>query len=339
MNNDDAFDPSATLVSIIVLNYNGRHFLEKCLGSLETQTYRNFETWLVDNGSSDHSVEFVRRSFAWVRIMPLEHNLGFCAGNNAAILASRGKYVALLNNDTIVDPAWLEELVKAIETDPKAGICASRILSLHEPSVLYAAGDCYSVSGVAYRRGERMRAAGHFEQSEEVFTACACAALYRRNMLEEIGLFDEDFFSNCEDVDLGFRARLAGYTCLYVPKSVVYHVGSGTAGVRNPRVEFLSSRNSEHVFFKNMPFVLILRYLPLHLLQICWAFFRRLREGLLWPYMKGKIIFLADFRRVLAKRRMVQSHRKASLSQLTSLMDKRPLARFIQKVFARPIPE
>jgi len=325
-------DLSRAVASVIVLNYNGRHFLEGCLASLEAQRFHDFEAWLVDNGSQDGSVEFVADRFPWVRVMTLGQNLGFCAGNNAAIKQAKGDFIVLLNNDTVVEPEWLGALVGAAQEDPRVGICASRILSLHRPDLIYAAGDCYSIAGHAFRRGEGLSAAGRFEKAEEVFTACACAALYRRSMLDEIGLLDEDFFSNCEDVDLGFRSRLGGYSCLYVPEAVVYHFGSGTAGVKNARVEFLDSRNIEYVFFKNMPGLLLLQYLPLHVMLLSRTFAQRLPEGLAVAFLRGKADFLANLLRVVRKRRIIQRRRKVQVQALARAMDRRFISRVLKKL-------
>src|SRR2546427_3232710 len=207
--------------NVIIVNHNGRHFLGDCLTSLGAQSFRNFEAWVVDNGSQDGSVRFIRDNFPWVRLISLERNVGFCAGNNLAIRETTGELVVLLNNDTAVRSNWLEELVRATLANPEVGICASRILYLAKPHALYAVGDGYTAWGTAFRRGDGELEDGRYEEAAAVFSACACAALYRRSMLDEIGLFDEDLFSNYEDVDLGFRARLAGYSCLYVPKAVV----------------------------------------------------------------------------------------------------------------------
>jgi len=323
------------LVSVIIANYNGRRFLQECLHSLGAQSFRDFHVWVVDNGSSDNSLQFIRDTFTWVHVVALDQNLGFCAANNIAIQKSRSEFVALLNNDTRVEPNWLEELVKAMCASPGVGICASRVLFMAQPDILYAAGDSYTILGLPFMRGYRMRAAGTFEEPAEVFSACACAALYRRRMLEEIGLLDEDLFMCAEDVDLGFRARLAGYTCHYVPKAIVYHHGSATLGTRNQRTEFLTSRNYESVFFKNMPTSLLLKYLPFHVLHICWGLVKSSRDGLAIPYLRGKIAFLARLGRIIRKRTAVQRMRKVSVRQLTTTMDMGLLTKFVSR--AKPL--
>jgi GT2 family glycosyltransferase len=326
------------LVSVIIVNYNGRHFLRDCLPSLRGQSFRDFQTYVVDNGSTDGSLQLLETDFPWVRTVAANRNLGFCGGNNLAMREARSEFIALLNNDTVVEPNWLEELVHVMQANPGIGICASRILYLAQPEVLYAVGDTYAVWGAALKRGGGERATGSFEQPSEVFSACACAALYRRNMLDQIGLFDEDFFSHCEDVDLGFRARLAGYTCVYVPKAVVYHHGGGTAGVNNPRVEFLSSRNLEYLFFKNMPGSLLLRYLPMHLAYVVWSIIRRAGKGLALAHLKGKIAFLATLPRTIRKRADIQRMRRIPPRHLVRAMDRDLFRKFVLKLNGRPDP-
>ena len=318
--------------NVIIVNYNGRHFLGDCLTSLGAQSFRDFEAWVVDNGSQDGSVRFIQDNFPWVRLISLERNVGFCAGNNLAIRETNGELVVLLNNDTVARADWLGQLVEAALNNPEAGICASRILYLARPHVLFAAGDSYTAWGTAFSRGGGEPADGRFEEAAAVFSACACAALYRRSMLEKIGLFDEDLVFNCEDVDLGFRARLAGYTCLYVPNAVVYHHGSGTAGVANAWVEFMASRNSEYVCFKNMPAVLLLKYLPLHIAQIGWNLLKKSGKGLAVPYLKGKVAFLRSLGGLMRKRAAVQRSRRISAQELLAAMDTAFFSRAVLKL-------
>jgi GT2 family glycosyltransferase len=325
-------------VSVIIVNYNGQHFLRECLPSLNAQSYRDFEACVVDNGSTDCSLHLIESNFPWVHVITSRRNLGFCGGNNLAIRETKSEFVALLNNDTVVEPSWLEELVQMMRRNPEVGICASRVLYLAQPEIIYAAGDSYAIWGAALKRGSEEGAAGNFGEPTEVFSACACAALYRRSMLDEIGLFDEEFFSHCEDVDLGFRARLAGYTCVYVPSAIVYHHGGGTAGVQNPRVEFLSSRNSEYVFFKNMPGALLFRYLPVHVAYVGWSIMRRTTTGLAAAHLKGKFAFLATLGRTIRRRASVQQMRKIRPDALVRVMDRELFRKLTLKANDRQVP-
>src|SRR5215210_9226871 len=217
-------------VTVIIPNWNGERFLSSCLGSLRQQSFEDFKTILVDNGSIDSSVEFVNHNFPEVRVLPLGENKGFSAAVNAGIRASHDEYVALLNNDSEVDTRWLEGLVEAADSYPEAGLFASKLVDFHDRRVLDGAGDALRLSGLPYRLGHGERDSGRFSRAGYVFGACAAAALYRREMLDEVGLFDEDFVSYCEDGDLSFRAQLAGYRCFYVPGAVVYHMGSASTG-------------------------------------------------------------------------------------------------------------
>lgn len=302
-------------ISVIVVNWNGRHYLEECLRSLEDQTFKRFETILVDNGSCDGSVAFVKEVFPWVSAVSLSENSGFCHANNLGYAASKGEYIALLNNDTRVDPNWLYYLTRKIEEKEAIGICTSRILIFDNPDFLDAAGDGYDFSGVGFRRGHGALA-NSFAHCEEVFGACAAAALYRRSMLEEIGFFDDAFFAIGEDIDISFRAKLTGYKCVYVPEAVVYHKVSGTIRAGSDFQIYQARRNVEYVYFKNMPLALIILSFPFHLLYNLLTFMHALKMGKLALFFKAKRDFLIRLKDVLRKRRNIQKHRKISLRDL-----------------------
>jgi len=220
-------------VSIVIVNWNGRRFLEKCLASVFGQTYRDYDVILVDNGSSDGSAEYVETSFPLARVIRLDRNYGFAAANNAGIAEAlkdrEVRYVAALNNDTEVEPRWLEELVKAAEMHEEVGSLAPKILFDRPRNVICCTGICIYRDCDATERGRLEVDRGQYEEQEEVFGPTAASALFRRRMLEEVGLFDDDYFAYYEDVDLAWRARLAGWKCLYVPTAVVYHVLGGTS--------------------------------------------------------------------------------------------------------------
>jgi GT2 family glycosyltransferase len=240
-------------VTVVVPNWNGERFLLTCLGSLRRQSFTDFETILVDNGSTDGSVAFAGRNFPEVRVLPLPENRGFSAAVNVGIRSSDAEYVALLNNDTETDPRWLEALVEGASAYSEAGFFASKLVDFDDRRVLDGAGDVLRRSGLPYRLGHGEPDRGQYDGVTYVFGACAGAAMYRRSMLEDVGLFDEDFFANCEDGDLSFRAQLAGYRCLFVPGSVVYHMGSATFGRRSATSTRLGTRNSLCLLVKNLP--------------------------------------------------------------------------------------
>ena len=254
---------SSPQVSVVILNWNGRPFLEPCLRSLQAQTFADWEAILVDNGSTDGSVEMLRERFDWVRLIVNPRNLGFAAANNQAIRASTAPYIATLNNDTRPEPDWLASLVKTMASHPDVGACASKMLFADRLGMINSAGIAIDRAGIAWDRlgGEADRP-GEVEL-QEVFGACAGAALYRRAMLDEVGLFDEDFFAYMEDVDLAWRARSAGWRALYVPAARVVHHHSGTSIEGSAFKSRLLGRNKLWLLTKNYPWPQLLWYGPL----------------------------------------------------------------------------
>jgi GT2 family glycosyltransferase len=228
------------------------------LDSLRAQTRRDFEIILVDNGSQDGSSGFVREQYPGVRLIPLGENRGFAGGNNAGISIAAGKYIALLNNDTKAHPAWIEQLLAAAETTPSAGMWASKILSYDDPGTIDNTGLLIYRDGLARGRGRLEPDRGQYDEQGEVLLPSGCAALYRKAVLDEIGLFDEDFFAYADDVDLGLRFRLAGWGCVYVPTAKVYHKYSASSSAYSPLKAFLVERNRVWVLLKYFPAELIL---------------------------------------------------------------------------------
>lgn len=312
------------MVSIIIPNWNGKKYLRDCLGAIRVQTYRDFEILLVDNASSDSSIEFVTPFFPEIQVIPLSQNRGFSGAVNEGIQRARGEFIALLNNDAQPDPQWLEELVKAIQTSPNIGFCASKILIAPQGVQIDTAGDSYTSFGVALKRGHTIPQ-NQYIRPELVFGACAAAALYRKSLFAEIGLFDEDFFCTYEDVDVSFRAQLSGYRCLFVPSAVVRHVGGGTMGQDNLYTAYYGQRNLESVLFQNMPAGLLLKYLPVHCGYLILAFLYSIGKGRGGTFLRAKRDALVQIERVLAKRKEVQAKRKVSLQYLEGILDRRSL--------------
>lgn len=239
------------VISVIIVNYNGDRFLDGCLSSLYQQTFKNFEIILVDNGSTDGSVAHIRTQFPSVKIIETGKNFGFSGGANSGIKNSNSEFILTLNNDTMVDPHLLEELQKPMHSDPRVGMCASKIL--FPDRSINSTGICISRSGAAWDRGIYEPDDGRYDKVEEVFGPCAGSALYRRAMLDEIGIFDEDFFIYMEDVDLAFRGRLSGWKCIYVPTARIIHEHGGTAGINSDLSVFYSNRNLLWNVIKNFP--------------------------------------------------------------------------------------
>lgn len=312
--------------SVVIVNWNGLQHLQVCLTSLEKQLFTDFEVILVDNASTDGSLEFLQSRFPRVRLLSQDRNLGFAGGCNAGIREARGRYVALLNNDTEADPGWLQELIAAIESNPNIGFCASKILFFDDRRVIDAAGDGFGTNGIGFKRGH-----GEFDKGYDlptpVFGACAAAALYRRSLFERVGYFDEDFFLIFEDVDLSFRARLAGFQCLFVPTARVYHKSNASIGTLTHAYVYYGHRNLEFVFFQNMPPRLLLRHAAGHFLYDALALLYFARHGRMLSFLKAKAAVLRSLPSVFAKRRRVQAARVLEDRQLAGLLSPDWLAR------------
>jgi len=246
------------VISVVIVNFNGKHLLAECLDSLREQTLNDFETILVDNASSDGSVEFVRTGYPEVRIVETGSNLGYGGGNNAGIVVAKGKYIFLLNNDTKVDPRCLYELFTCAEKNDNAGMCACRIMNYYEPAVIDNTGLLMYRDGIARGRGRLETYSDQYDNETEVFFPSGCAGLYRKSMFDEIGGFDEDLFLYLDDVDIGLRGRWAGWKCLYVPGAVVYHKYSATTEPYSPLKAYLVERNRIWIVFKYFPFTLLI---------------------------------------------------------------------------------
>ena len=229
-------------VTVIIPNYNGLKFMEPCFAALKEQTFKDYALLVVDNGSTDGSVEWLKEH--QVPSIFLPENTGFSGAVNVGIRAAKTPYVILLNNDTEPQPMYIEELVRTIERSEKIFSVSSRMIQLYQKDKMDDAGDMYTVLGWAFQRGVG-RPVKRYGRPCRVFSACAGAAIYRRKVFEEIGLFDELHFAYLEDLDIGYRARLAGYDNVYCPGAVVYHVGSGTSGSKyNSFKVRLAARNN-----------------------------------------------------------------------------------------------
>jgi hypothetical protein len=304
------------LISVIVLNYNGRGFLNGCLTSLASQTYSDFEVIVVDNGSRDGSPEYIEENYPWVRLAKNDENLGFAGGTNVGIRAAKGEFIITLNNDSRADSRFIEELIKPM-ADPEVGVCAAKML--FPDGRINSAGICISRSGAAWDRGMFEPDRGQYEFVEEVFGACAGAALYRREMLDEIGLFDEDFFLYLEDVDLAFRARLAGWKCLYVPGARVIHHHGGTAGVGSDLAVYYGNRNIVWYPIKDFPFRLLITSLPFIVarnLAVIPYYALRGQGGVI---LKSKLDALKGVVKMMGKRKDVM--RRADYSQINRFVE------------------
>lgn len=250
--------------TIIIPNYNGRHFMEPCLKSLQEQTCQDFKILVVDNASTDGSIEYMRENYPDIEVIALDKNYGFSKAVNVGIKYSRTPYVILLNNDTTVDSHYVAEMIKAIEQSPRIFSVSSKMIQMYHPELIDSAGDLYTLLGWGVCRGTG-RPVSNYTEADEIFTACAGAAIYRRSAFKKIGYFDENHFAYLEDIDVGYRAKIYGYRNMYCPTALVYHVGSGTSGSKyNSFKVKLSARNNIYLNYKNMPLLqLIINFLPL----------------------------------------------------------------------------
>jgi GT2 family glycosyltransferase len=325
---------SAPIVSVVVVNWNGADHLDECLESLRRQTIRDaMQVVIVDNGSTDGSFDILRRFEGLIRLIRNETNVGFAVATNQGITASNTAYVALLNNDTVAEPDWLERLVEAMETAPDIGSCACKILSYYDREVLDNTGHVVFADGLTRGRGRLERDLGQYDAVEEVFCASGCAVLLRRKMLDDVGLMDEAFFAYCEDADLGFRARLRDWHCVYVPKAVIYHKFSASTESYSPFKAFHVERNRMWLAVKNLPLPL-LTISPIATLQrYFWQAYGALRgrgaagefirkfsrAELIKTLIRADIAAICQLPRVLRQRRQIQSRRKLSAARVAAL--------------------
>lgn len=272
-------------VTIVIPNYNGLSFMEMCFASLKKQTYKAFAVLVVDNGSTDGSVEWLKENKIPTIFLP--KNTGFTGAVNVGLREVKTPYVILLNNDIEAAPQYVEYMVKAISRSKKIFSVSSKIIQLHHREWMDDAGDLYTLLGWAAQRGVGQPSSG-YTRPTRIFSACAAAAIYRREIFDEIGYFDEMHFAYLEDLDVGYRARIAGYDNIYCPDAVVYHVGSGTSGSKyNSFKVHLAARNNVYLNYKNMPLFQLLLNLPgiAAGTAIKYVFFKK--RGFGEDYLKG----------------------------------------------------
>ncbi len=311
----------ADRVAVVIVDYHAGDLLTACLVGLSGQTRRPDRVILVDNGAIGEPRRVPEDGAPGILHIRPGSNTGFARGNNLA-LAEIGDcdWIALLNPDAVPDPDWLEKLLFAAQAHPEAGAFGSRMYADPARTRLDGSGDVLHISGLVWRRDHGRAAAGCRLQAGEVFSPCAAAALYRRDLFEALGGFDEEFFCYTEDVDLGFRIRLAGYTCRYVPEAQVVHRGSALTGVRSDFALYHGHRNLFWLFIKNMPWLLLLVLTPMHLLMHLGVLFRYLPDGRGAVLLKAKRDALAGFGRNWRKRGAIQRERRISLVRLLRAM-------------------
>lgn len=312
-------------VSIIIVNYNGEKIIIECLKSLERLNINNFEIIIVDNGSSDNSINEIRNFLKetplapFLKLLSFDKNLGFAAGNLEGLKHAKGRYIALLNNDAIPDNKWLKELTKAMDKNLDVGICASKLL-IYGTNKIDSAGDEFSTFLKGFKRGEG-EDESFFNKKEYVFGACAGAALYRREMIDEIGFFDEEFFLIHEDTDLNFRAQLFNWKVLYVPTAVVYHKVRSSIGQMSDQAVYYSLRNNEFVRLKNVPFSVFARFFPEFVIWFILEFiYFVIKHKRLKLYLKAKMDVIMNLSEMLKKRKIIQANKRVSDKYIIEIM-------------------
>lgn len=308
--------------SVVVPNWNGAHLLGTCLDALRRQTLTGFEVLVVDGGSTDGTTDLVA-SYPEVRLVSLERNRGFAAAVNEGIRRARSDVVVLLNNDTEAEPGWLEALVGALCVEPTIGMATSKVRLFDRRDTLHTTGDTVDLAGFAANRGVWQRDDGQWDGAVDVFGASGAAAAYRRSLFADVGLFEEAFGSYLEDVDLAWRARLAGWRCVLAPDAVVYHRLSATGG--GPMASYLVARNRVWLIARNYPATLLAR----HWRHVARAQLGELRRALgAWrgaaarATLRGLLVGWCTWPRMLATRRRIQAGRRITDRQLESLLER-----------------
>lgn len=318
-------------VALLIVNWNGGSLLSRCLQALDHQRRPPDHVIVIDNGSTDDSLQQAGAALRRAQVIALDTNTGFARANNIGAQAARGyDALALMNPDVIADPGWLEALIAAADTDSKAAGFASRMLMESSPR-LDGAGDSYHVSGRAWRKGHGADASTWPSGDADTFGPCAAAALYRSDAFEEVGGFDERFFCYFEDVDLAFRLRLRGYTCRYVDRAVVQHAGSALTGYRSDFALYHGERNAVWTYFKNMPGPLMWMYLPQHLALNAAALLYHPWRGQGKVVMKAKVDALRGLPEVLRQRTPIQRERRVGVWALRRALTRGLFAPYVAR--------
>jgi len=324
-------------VSIIIVNWNGIEHLPACFASLQSQTYTDFETILVDNGSIDGSRELVQADYPWVKLIELSENTGFATGNNIGLQHASGEYIVVLNNDTAAESDWLAELVRVADAHPEAGQVGCRICSFDDHDLIDSLGHGVCRDGMSRGR-YRLARWSQVEMAavEEIFFGTACVSLYRRQALEQVGFFDDDIFAYAEDTDLGLRLRWGGWQALLATDAVVYHKYSGTGGVFSPFKLYLVERNHYWVAVKNfplrmlllVPFFTVIRYLEQARVVLAGEgsggefLSSQSRGAILKALLKGTWDGIRGMPRMLGKRRQIMRSARCSSTEMRRLYEK-----------------
>lgn len=313
------------VVIIIIPNFNGKELLATCLPSVFSQTFKNFEVWVVDNGSTDNSVGFLKRNFPQVQLIINKKNLGFAKAVNLAIVKTQSEYIVLLNNDTKVDKNWLENLVKAAKKHGDVASVASKIFSFNGKKI-ESVGDKINIVGQAYPAG-LSEPARKYDKPGYILGATGGASLFRRSAFDKIGLFDEDFFFYFEDVDWALRAQINGFKSYYEPAAIVYHKVGATAKKFGNFVEYLRFRNTIFLVIKNFPSSLFFKRGRWFKIPLVWlhTFYFFIKKGMFWEALKVVFDLTTRLPKLIKKRAKIMRLRKVEIAYLDNLMEEKRL--------------
>jgi len=306
------------VISVVIPTWNGLQLLNKCLQSLREQSFKEFEIIVVDNGSTDGTVDWLKKNAPDVETVALERNFGFSGAVNAGIRTSEREFVVLLNNDTVVTPDWLKAFVDASEKYQNTSIFTSKVIVNSPPYLIDTAGDGFTIAGFGYKIGWMSPETSFYSRSRHVFGASGCSSMYRRKIFDEIGYFDEDFFAFAEDLDFSFRALIAGHKIIYVPDSRVFHSVRATA--RKKTALFLYHRNLIWLIYKNFPWQLLLLYFPHMFSHTLFIAVKSVLQGWFPIYFKSLKQGLLNLNKMKQKRRDIQESRILTIDELRHLL-------------------
>jgi GT2 family glycosyltransferase len=328
------------LVSVIIVNYNGKKWLQKCLDSLFSQTYTNFEIILVDNNSSDDSIEFLRSNYSDTRLKIIEHkeNSGFAGGNNVGFKYARGEYIILLNNDTWVEKNYVNNFINAFNEIPNLGCAQSKILLMDTPEKLDSAGSFWTTSTFLYHYGVAKNTNDEkYNKNYKVFSTKGASVIYRKDILDKLGLFDDRFWCYYEETDLNHRLWLAGYESWYYPQAICYHANGGTSlAFNNDFIQFHNFKNKIRSFLKNFELTTLIWVMPMHLIIISflgttWAlqgkfkYTQALANAIMW-----NISVLGETYNL---RQKIQKQRKLKDKEIFNMVEKNPRLSYYKALF------
>jgi GT2 family glycosyltransferase len=326
----DSTDP---LFSVIILCWNSDQTISKCLDALAAQTYKDFEIILVDNGSSVPITSELVERYPYLRInfYPLEKNLGFAGGNNFAVSKVKTDYIVLLNADAFPKPDWIENIYQGVIKYP-GSFFATKQINANQPDRLDGTGDVYHITGWVWRKSYNTLVSDYVDREGEVFSACGAAAVFPTLAFREVNGFDDEYFSYLEDIDLGFRLRLKGYRCIYLPAAIVFHVGSGSTSRRSDLAVYYSQRNLVWTFIKDMPGIWVWVLAPLHILANFFMIALSITRKQGKVTISAKWEAIRKFRSINQKRKQIQSTRVASAWKVIKIMDWNPISPMIKLI-------